>query len=169
MYFFWGSNLFRVCNQKSRTPSDGTCFGEPPGGFCDVSCHFIFISSFCCCCSFADVLHWHYFFRHHPSPYHGLSAGFYTHFVLSAQPIAQWLVTLSFSTISLSSYREHYCLEWAFFTSRHFLPYAPSWHFWHKLLLSRLPWELAVIPWNLKGFILILKTQTRPICSFDSQ
>ena len=143
--------------------------GEPPGGFCDVSCHFIFISSFCCCCSFADVLHWHYFFRHHPSPYHGLSAGFYTHFVLSAQPIAQWLVTLSFSTISLSSYREHYCLEWAFFTSRHFLPYAPSWHFWHKLLLSRLPWELAVITWNLKGFILILKTQTRPICSFDSQ
>ena len=42
--------------------SDGTCLGEPPGGFCDVSCHFIFISSFCCCCSFVDVLHSHFFF-----------------------------------------------------------------------------------------------------------
>ena len=62
MYFFWGSNLFRVYNQKSRTPSDGTCFGEPPGGFCDVSCHFIFISSFCCCSSFVNVLHSHFLF-----------------------------------------------------------------------------------------------------------
>ena len=26
----------------SKTPNDGTCLGEPPGGFCDVGCHFIF-------------------------------------------------------------------------------------------------------------------------------
>ena len=29
--------------------------------------------------------------------------------------------------------------------------------------------EPAVIPWNLQGFILILKTQTRPFCLFESQ
>ena len=40
--------------------------------------------------------------------------------------------------------------------------------FWHNLLLSRLPWEPAVIPWNLQGFILILETQTRPICLIHS-
>ena len=40
--------------------------GEPPGGFCDVSCHFIFVFSFCCCCcccSFVDVLHSHFIFN----------------------------------------------------------------------------------------------------------
>ena len=41
--------------------------------------------------------------------------------------------------------------------------------FWHNLLLSSLPWEQVVIPWKLQGFILILKTQTQPICLFDSQ
>ena len=103
----------------------------------------------------------------HPSV--GYCRGFYTHFILSVQPIAEWFATLSFSTIPLSFCREHYGFEWAFFTHRRFLPYAPSQHFWHNLLLSRLPWEPAVIPWNLQGFILILKTQTRPICLFDSQ
>ena len=70
-------------------------------------------------------------FRHQPLPFRGLSPGFYTHFILSAQPIAEWFATLSFSTISLSSYRERYGFEWAFFTHRRFLPYAPSRHFWH--------------------------------------
>ena len=120
------------------------------------------LSSFCCC-SFT------FSFRRHPSPFRGLSPGFYTHFILSAQPIAEWFATLSFSTIPLSSYRERYGFEWAFFTHRRFLPYAPSQHFWHNLLLSRPPWEPAVLPWSLQGFILILETQTRPICLFDSQ
>ena len=52
---------------------------------------------------------------------------------------------------------------------RRFLPYAPSPHFCHNLLLSRPPWELAIPFWNLQGFMLILETQTWPICSFDSQ
>ena len=51
----------------------------------------------------------------------------------------------------------------AFFTLRSF----PT--FLHNLLLSRLPWEPAVIPQNLQGFILILETQNQPICLFDSQ
>ena len=108
-------------------------------------------------------------FWHHPSLFRGLSPGFYTHFVLSVWPIAERFARLSFSTIPLSSDRERYGFEWAFFTRRCFLPYARSWHFWHNQLLSRLPWELAVIPWNLQGFMLILETQTWPICLFDSQ
>ena len=75
----------------------------------------------------------------------------------------------TFDCLFFFIYRERYGFEWAFFTHRCFLPYTPSQHFWHNLLLSRLPWEPAVIPWNLQGFILILKTQTRPICLFDSQ
>ena len=42
-------------------------------------------------------------------------------------------------------------------------------HFWHNLLLSRSPWEPVDLPWCLQGFMLILKTQTRSICLFDSQ
>ena len=60
-------------------------------------------------------------------------------------------------------YCERYGFEWAFFTHRHFLPFAPSqhfWHipnilahsqhfgifptFWHNLLLSGFYWESAV-------------------------
>ena len=108
-------------------------------------------------------------FQHHPSPFRELSPGFYTHFVLSSQPIAEWFATLSFSTIPLSSYRERYGFEWAFLTHRRFLPYTPSQHFWHNLLLSGLPWKPAVIPWNMQDFILILETETRSICLFDSQ
>ena len=33
----------------NKTPSDGTCLGEPPGGFCDVSC--------CCCFTSLEVFH----------------------------------------------------------------------------------------------------------------
>ena len=138
------------------------CLGEPSRSFL-----------FCCLSLFVDVFHsvvvLPIAIRHHPSPFRWLSPSFYTHFVLLAQSIAEWFATLSFLTIPLSSYRERYGFEWAFFTHRRFLPYAPSRHFWHNLLLSRLPWEPAVIPWNLQGFILILETQTRPICLFDSQ
>ena len=57
--------------------------------------------------------------------------------------------------------------------SGHFLPtgvfYLTLLHRHFNLRLSRLPWEPAVLPWSLQGFILILETQTRPICLFDSQ
>ena len=51
---FWGKNSFRVYNQKSKTPSDGTCLGESLGGFCDVGCHLHFVA----------VLHLLFFFIH---------------------------------------------------------------------------------------------------------
>ena len=112
--------------------------GEPPRRFL-LYPHFIFVFSFdfCIFISFVDlyfvvvVLHLSMFFisfafRHHLSLFRGLSPGFYRHFILSAQPIAEWFATLSFSTIPWSSYRERYCFEWVFFTHRRFLPYAPS-------------------------------------------
>ena len=99
-----------------------------------VALHFHFWSSFCCCifiCRFSSF------------PFHGLSPGFYTHFILSAQPIAEWFATPSFPTILISSYRERYGFEWAFFT--HTLFYQ---HFWLIPRLLRLPWEPAVLPWR---------------------
>ena len=82
--------------------------------------HFIFdlhLSMFfiCWCSSFT----FHLLFDIIPSsPFRGLSPGFYTHFILSALLIAEWFVTLSFSTILFSSYRERYGFEWAFFIHR---------------------------------------------------
>ena len=58
-------------------------------------CHFC--SSFCCYSSFIA-------FQRHPSPFRGLSPGFYTHFILSVQPITEWFTTLSFSEIFFHSF-----------------------------------------------------------------
>ena len=107
---------------KPKTPSYGTWLGR-------TSEEVFVVSLFCCCShfrsSFVDFLHSHFVFWHYPSPFRGLSPGFYKNFILSAQPIAEWFTALSFSTIPLSSYRERYGFEWMFFTHRRFLPYAP--------------------------------------------
>ena len=80
------------------------CLGEPPRRFfwclVVVVLHFILIficrcSSFRCCCSFTFA------FQHHPSLFRGLSSGFYTHFILSAQPIPEWFAILSFFNFSV--------------------------------------------------------------------
>ena len=150
------------------------CLGEPPRRFLWYwLSHLIFISSlyllFIFDLHFVVVLHLSFSFIHILFSTSSLTLPWtiYSHSVLSAQPIAEWFATFSFSTIPLSFYRERYGFEWAFFTHRCFLPYAPSLAFY--LRLSRPPWEPAVLPWSLQGFILILKTQTRPICLFDSQ
>ena len=78
---------------------------------------FILLLFFICRCSSSTLA-----FHHHPSPFRGLSPGFYTHFILSAQPIAEWFATLSFVQ-PFRSCRERYGLEWAFFTRSRFLPY----------------------------------------------
>ena len=129
--------------------------------FCCCYSSFIFICrcfSFCCCIfiSFPG------YFTMSPALHPGFSGPWKPPPALSSTPT-------TFGCLFFLIYRERYGFERAFFTHRCFLPYAPSRHFWRNLLLSRLPWELAVIPWNLQGFILILKTQTRPICLFDSQ
>ena len=106
-------------------------------------------------------------FRHHPSSSCGLSPGF-LHPILYFQPSPSQSDSQQFVQ-PFPSCRECYGLEWAFFTHRHFLRYAPSRHFWQKLLLSRLPWEPEVISWNLQDFILILEAETGSICLFDSR
>ena len=78
-------------------------------GFCDVDCscsfifvlhfvvdvlhffclHFVVSLQFRCCSSFIA-------FQHHPSLFHRLWPVFCTHFILTAQPIAEWFVTVSF-------------------------------------------------------------------------
>ena len=145
------------------------CLGEPLRRFLwcwllSSFCCCIFIcrcSSFCCCSSHCFstsslTLLW-------------TNAGVFTpHFILSVQPIAECFAILSFVQ-PFRSCHKRYGLEWAFFTYRRFLPYAPSQNFWRNLLLSRTPREPAVLPWSLQGFILIFETQTRPICLFDSQ
>ena len=116
-------------------------------------------SSFCCCCysSFVDVLHSHFLFDIIPHPSVDYRQVFRPILYFQPSPSQSDLWHFHFSTIPLSSYREHYGFEWAFFTHRRFLPYAPSQHFchvpnifgklptfWHNLLLSRFHWELAV-------------------------
>ena len=109
---------------KSKVKNSQRCYfawENLRGGFCDVSCSssFHYWSSFCCCIFICRFSLFTFSFRRHPSQ------GFYTHFIISAQPIAEWSVTLSFSTIPLSSCRKRCGLEWGFFTHKRFLPYAP--------------------------------------------
>ena len=143
------------------------CLGEPLGGFCDVSC--------CCCFSFifvlhsVVVLHLLLFFIHFPG-YFIMPPALHPGFSGPWRPPPALSSTLTnFDCLCFFIYRERYGFEWAFFTHRRFLPYAPSPRFWLNLLLSRPPWEPAVFPWSLQGFTLILKTQTWPIRLFHSQ
>ena len=109
------------------------CLGEPPRRFLWYwLSHLIFISSlyllFIFDLHFVVVLHLSFSFIHILFSTSSLTLPWtiYSHSVLSAQPIAEWFATFSFSTIPLSFYRERYGFEWAFFTHRCFLPYAPS-------------------------------------------
>ena len=74
-----------------------------------------------------------------------------------------------FSTISLSSYGKCYGFEWAFFTHMRFLPFTPSLHFGTTCFYQGFAGSRQLLSWKLQDFILILETQTRPICLFDSQ
>ena len=135
-------------NQKPKTPSNGTCLGEPLGGFCVVvhfwCCvsSFIFICwcfSFCWCC----ISIWFSgYFAMSPALHSGFSDPWRPPPALSSTPA-------TFHCLFFFIYCRRYRFEWVFFTHRCSLPYAPSWHVWQNLFLSRFSWELAVIPWNL--------------------
>ena len=65
--------IFLIRSWLNKTPSDGTCLGDPPVGFCDVGC--------CCCLFFPSLEVFHFIAcRRYPSPFRELSPGFYTHF-----------------------------------------------------------------------------------------
>ena len=59
----------------------------------------------------------------------------------------------TFGCLCFFIYYKCYGFKWAFFTNRR---------------LSRPPLDPAVLPWSLQDFMLILQTQTKPICLFDS-
>ena len=124
------------CNQKSKTPSNRTCLGEPLGGFCDVACYLHFVV----------VLHLSFFFftssltlpwtidrfldpfcTFSPAHCRVIRGTFiFNHFVIFLSRALGFWVGIFYPQ--------------AFFTLRSF----PT--FWHNLFLSRLPWEPAVIP-----------------------
>ena len=124
--------------------------GRTSGGFCDVDLHFVVVV----------ILHLSMFFIHIfflTSSLVDYCQVFGPVLDFQPSPLQSDLWHFHFSAIPLSSYREHYGFEWAFFTHRRFLPYAPSQHFchvpnifgklptfWHNLLLSRFHWEPAV-------------------------
>ena len=128
---------------------------------------FHFWSSFCCCSSFV-FSSFTFAFRRHPSPFRGLSPGFYAHFILSAQPIAEWFTTILLINHSVI-FLPRALRPWVDI----FLPtgafYLMLLHRYFSLRLSRLPWEPAVLPWSLQGFILILKHRLGPsVCLIHS-
>ena len=69
----------------------------------------------------------------------------------------------TFDCLCFFIYCERYGFEWAFFTHRRFLPYAPLTCVYQASLGA------GSYSSSLQGFILILETQTRPIYLFDSQ
>ena len=75
----------------------------------------------------------------------------------------------TFDCLFFFIYRECYGFEWAFFTHRRFLPYTPSRHSGTTCFYQGFTGSRQLLFWKLQGFILILGTQTRPICLFDSQ
>ena len=150
------------------------CLGEPLVRFLWCCCSsfyfwfsfllFFFIcrcSSFCCCSSF---IFFFYVIPHSYMDYY--CRGFYTPFytfspahrrVIRDTFVFKYSINLAASATALSG---NFLATWVFdlmFLHRHF-----------NLRLSRLHWELAVLPWNLQGFILVLELHTRPICLFDS-
>ena len=151
-------------------------------GFCDVSCscsfifvlHFVVVLHLLLFFIFVAVLH-SLLFNVIPHPSVDYRRVFTLILYFQPSPSHSDSRHFHFSTILLSSYHERYGFEWAFFTHRRFLPYAPSRHFWHSQHFGTTcfyqgftgSWQL--LSWKLQGFILILETQTRPICLFDSQ
>ena len=140
-FFFW------VYNQKQnlKTLSDVTLFGRTSSE--------VFVLLFV----FDVYLHFVVVF-HSFSGYFTISLTLHPGFLGPWRPLPALSSTPTFDCFFFFIYRERCEFEWTFFTHRRLLPYAPPQHFSHNLLLSRLPWEPAVIPWNLQGFILILES-----------
>ena len=106
LFMFFGS----FCKLR-KTSSNDTCLGEPPGVFLWCCLLLLFyltggLSSFIA-------------FGRHLSFFRELSPGFYAHFILSAQLIAEWFAILSFN---LSRLLRHSLTASATILSGCFLP-----------------------------------------------
>ena len=91
--------------------------------FFDIDLHFVVVVSF------VDVLHSHFLFDIIPHPSVDYCQVFRRILYFQSRPSQTNLQHFHFSTIPLSSYCERYDFEWAFFTYRRFLHYAPSQYF----------------------------------------
>ena len=141
------------------------CLREPPVRFlwCCCSSFLIFI----CRCFFVLLLFFiHIFFSHvisHPSVDY-LLPGFYTHFIFSAQPIAELIrgiFIFNHSVIFLPRAQQPWV---SFFYPQAFF-YLTFFHRHFNLRLSWLPWQPAVLSWSLQGFILMIVSIRRPVPS----
>ena len=81
---------------------------------------FICCFSFCCCI----FIRFPGYLAMSPALHPGFSDPWRSPPALSSTPT-------TFDCLFFFIYRERYGFEWAFFTHRRFLPYAPSQHFWH--------------------------------------
>ena len=141
---------------------------ENSGGFCGVvhfwCCVFSFIFicrcfSFCWCCIF---IWFPGYFAMSPALHPGFSNPWRSPPALSSTPT-------TFDCLFFFIYCECYGFEWVFFTHRRFLPYTPSQHFGTTCFYQGFTRSRQLLSWKLQGFILIVETQTQPICLFDSQ
>ena len=112
---------------------------------------------FICRCSSFTFAFWH-----HPSPFRGLSTDFYTHFIISAEPIYLRVICVHFH---FQSFRYFLAAGTAvlighfFFTHGRFLPFAPSLAFCLRLTGNRIKASSFI-----QGFIRILfESHFRPI------
>ena len=110
-------------------------------------------SSFCCYSLFVNVFHSHFLFDIMPHPSVDYRQVFRPILYFQPSPSQSDSRHFHFSTIPLSSYRERYGFEWAFFTHRRFLPYAPSQHFWHIPNILAQPAFIKVLPWAGSYFL----------------
>ena len=74
----------------------------------------------------------------------------------------------TFDCLFFFIYRECYGFEWVFFTDGCFLSYTPSQHFGTTCVYQGFTGSWQLLFKKLQGFILILKTKTRPICLIHS-
>ena len=130
---------------------------------------YFFVTSFSFVLHFVVVLHFAVVLHSFPG-YFAMPPALHPGFSGPWRPPSALSSTLAtFDCLCFFISSERYCFEWAFFTHRHFLPYASFPAFLIHLRLSRPLWDPAFLPWSLQGFMLILETQTRPICLFVSQ
>ena len=95
-------------------------------------------SSFCyCCSSFVLFLYSHFLFDIIPLPPKDYLQVFRSILYFQPSPSQSNSRHFHFSTIPLSSYRERYGFEWAFFYPQAFFTLHSFLTFWHNLLLSR--------------------------------
>ena len=118
------------------------CFISGNGNSYHQLCCFLSGTSFLCCCTVSAM-------------------DLRELFLLSGIFYLTLLPHVCHSTASAMDLRELFLLSGSFYLT--LLP-----DIWNNLLLSRLPWEPAVLPWRLLDLPLRLQTQTQLICLFES-